>query len=584
MLCAGWMMVWRSSLDGVFHFDDYGNIVDNERIRQLWPLGNFLQHNRPVGLYSFAINYHFSGLDPFAYHVTNLVIHLANGLMLFAGCLLTDRLYRRYWCDESEPQVTYSSLGTAALIATVWCVHPLTTQAVTNIVQRYESLASMGYLGVWLGMLVYMDGRKVLGCVVILPMAWIGLMSKEVFATAPLAVVLLDRLLTKQSWPALLRSRTVPIGLMLSPLLWFLPSVSRFFDTSKPGGSMGFGMETMSAWEYLRTQPEVIGNYVGRTLWPQNLCFDYVWRIQDNPWVYLPLGVVILGVLGAASYAYVCGAIQKRSFAAGLAGWMTLKFFFILAPTCSVVPIADLAVEHRAYLACAIILAGIVLLAKQLASHLLRSSVQPMVLRTGLACIVFAVVGLLAWRTHLRNLDYRHGLTLWQSALDASPKNPRAWYNVGREYYQLGDKAKALPMMTNAVGFSNSSVPMFDAGLADCLHHVGRVDDAITLYRRALSKKPDYEEVLNHLGVIYLDRQQIELARENFQAAADLGHPEAIYNLGWLHFKDEQFEAAAVYFKRAVEINPDLQIAIRRLAWIDANVKNDKPVIEAAKR
>ncbi|MCP4777858.1 MAG: hypothetical protein GY880_26870, partial [Planctomycetaceae bacterium] len=155
ILCAGWMMVWRGSLDGVFYFDDYGNIVNNERIRSLWPLDEFLSNNRPIGLYSFAVNYHFSGIEPFYYHVVNLAIHLINGLLLLAGCLLSWRLYRRHWCDQPRPQINYGTLALASLIATLWVVHPLTTQAVTNVVQRYESLASMGYLGVWVGMLIY---------------------------------------------------------------------------------------------------------------------------------------------------------------------------------------------------------------------------------------------------------------------------------------------------------------------------------------------------------------------------------------------------------------------------------------------
>src|SRR6056297_3498887 len=78
ILAAGWMFVWRGSLDGLFHFDDQSNIVDNERIRQLWPLDPFLGNNRPLGLYSFAINYHFAGTEPFAYHVVNLLIHVTN--------------------------------------------------------------------------------------------------------------------------------------------------------------------------------------------------------------------------------------------------------------------------------------------------------------------------------------------------------------------------------------------------------------------------------------------------------------------------------------------------------------------------
>lgn len=575
MLCAGWMMVWRSSLDGVFHFDDYSNIVDNERIRQLWPLDDFLSNNRPIGLYSFALNYHFGGSEPYSYHVVNLLIHVLNAMTLFVGGLLVERLYRRHWCDDPKPKITYGMLGTSAIIATAWCVHPLTTQAVTNIVQRYESLTCMGYLGVWLGMLIYLDGKRWLGCLMILPMAWIGLMSKEVFATAPLAVVLLDRLLTRQNWVSILKQRCVPIALMLSPMVWFVPSVLRFFDTSTEGSSMGFGMKNLTSWEYLRTQPEVIWHYLSLVVWPEQLGFDYLWRIQNNPLIYLPLGCTIVGLVIAGGYLYWRGAVRNQSFASGLAGWLLLTFFFILAPTSTIVPIIDMAVEHRMYLPTAVVVTGITLAGRALAAKLLRTSDRPAILRAGLASFVIAIVGMLGWRTHLRNLDYRDGLILWQTAIDASPKNPRAWYQLGLEHFNRGRREDALPMMVNAVGFSNTSFPIFDAGLAECLNNIGRVDEALTLYQRALAKKPNYKEVHNNLGAIYMKRSQIELAKASFEAAANLGDASAAYNLGFLHFKQQQFADAIPYFNETLRRDPDFSLAALRLSFLYATASDD---------
>ncbi|MCP4887189.1 MAG: tetratricopeptide repeat protein, partial [Planctomycetaceae bacterium] len=246
------------------------------------------------------------------------------------------------------------------------------------------------------------------------------------------------------------------------------------------------------------------------------------------------------------------------------------------APTSSIVPIADLAFEHRMYLATALVMAGFVLVARGVAARMLRVSQQPAVLWVGFVCIVVAVTSLLGWRTHLRNQDYREDLRLWQTALDVSPKNPRAWYRVGSLYWQRGEKGKALQPMLKAVGFSNNSVPRFDVGLADCLNHIGRVDAAITLYERAIRKKPRYQEALNNLGVIYLDIGQQREAREYFQAAADLGHSESIYNLGWLHFKEGRTSSAIPYFQQALRADPELHTAACRLAWIYATSENEK--------
>ena len=613
ILCAMWMLVWRGSLDGVFHFDDYSNIVDNEQIRQLWPLGSFISASRPIGLYSFAINYHFSGAEPFSYHVVNLAIHVVNGLVLFTGCYLTARLWRingqrsdlrpesspsppaqRRWStglrttqDHSEPdnavvqkpdstgvnpvaEFVHWPLLIASLISTAWVVHPLTTQAVTNVVQRYESLSSLGYLGAWVGLLVYLCGSRWLGNAMILSAAWIGLMSKEVFATAPLVILMFDRLMTQQSWLIMLRLRWLPYLLMLSPFLWFVPSVAHFFDpVQNQESSAGIGMENLNSWEYLRTQPEVIWHYLGLVVWPKDLCFDYLWRIQNDPKIYLSLGGGICAVLLLAAGCY----FRHRT---ALAGWLGLTFFLILAPTCSVMPIADLAVEHRMYLASAVVIAGIVLILSRVAAILIQNSERPAVLRAAFTCILFAGISLLAWRTHLRNQDYRDGLVLWTTAARISPENPRVWYGVGRELYNKGDKQAALRPMISAVRFSKTSVPLFDVGLADSLHDIGRHEDAIKLYQRAISKQHHYPEAHNGLGAVYLDLNRLEEAQQSFETAVEQNHPEAKYNLALVYLKQNQPERAIPLFQEVIDLHPEFSAAVRQLAWILATAKDDQ--------
>jgi len=221
--------------------------------------------------------------------------------------------------------------------------------------------------------------------------------------------------------------------------------------------------------------------------------------------------------------------------------------------------------------------AGLVLGATAIAGFLLRQSERPLVLKAGLACIVLFCLAMLSWRTHLRNQDYRDGIVLWRTAARISPENPRAWYNMGQEYYQRGDRDAALRPMISAVGFSGSSVPMFDAGLADCLNHIGRTDDAIKLYQRALGKKSDYKtEVLNNLGVVYLNRGQVELAEEMFRSAENLNDAEATYNLGWVLLKRGQVERAIEYFHKALIRQPELHPAARRLAWVFATNEQER--------
>ncbi|MEM9365525.1 MAG: tetratricopeptide repeat protein [Planctomycetota bacterium] len=590
ILAAVWLLVWQGSLDGVFHFDDYGNVVDNERIRSLWPLDPFLKNNRPIGLYSFALNWHFGQDEPFPYHVVNLAIHVANGLLLFIGYPLAAFLYRQHWMGITNPRLHGADLCVGSLIATAWVIHPLTTQAVTNIVQRYESLATLGYLGVWVGVLLYLLDRRVLGCLAVVSFAWIGLLSKEVFATAPLSVLLFDRLITRERWWLVVKKRWGLYGLMLTPFLWFVPMVSRFLNPTRPaiGSTMGFGIEGHSSWEYFRTQPEIIWHYIGLVLWPQDLCFDYVWRIQSNPRIYLTLGGLLVSIIGLAAMIYLRATTSSLAsfesgskleeatnakawcFKWGLASWLVLTFFFILAPTSSVIPIADLAFEHRMYFASSCLIALIILAGGVLLSRLQKSSEKPAVLAAGTGLIILGVLMLLGYRTHLRNLDYRSELQVWQTAIDASPQNPRAWYGLGQAYARLGRKDLALQPMIRAVGYSNTPVSHFDAGLGECLSAAGRLEDAARLYMRALERKPNDREVMNDLGVVYLRLDQLDQAKESLEAAVEMGYSLAKYNLALVHWRQGNAVEAIASWEDVLPVDAARHASAWRLAWVFA--------------
>jgi hypothetical protein len=122
-----------------FLYDDLSSIVNNGSIRQLAtallpPLGATVS-GRPVLNASFAINYAWGGVDPSGYHELNLAIHGAAALALFGVArrtLLT--------LGSSSPSIP------AFLIAILWALHPLQTEAVTYVVQRAESLMALFYL------------------------------------------------------------------------------------------------------------------------------------------------------------------------------------------------------------------------------------------------------------------------------------------------------------------------------------------------------------------------------------------------------------------------------------------------------
>ena len=157
-------LVYYPGLGGDFVFDDTWNISTNQHIHinelslaslgsaadsgQAGPLG------RPLSMASFAVNYYFSELDPRGYKITNLAIHLASGCAIFMFVLLLLRAHARTHetglCDNSIRL-------TAALVATLWLLHPLNLTSVLYVVQRMTSLASLFML---LAFIAYVYGRS----------------------------------------------------------------------------------------------------------------------------------------------------------------------------------------------------------------------------------------------------------------------------------------------------------------------------------------------------------------------------------------------------------------------------------------
>ncbi len=157
--------IYSNTFSASFHLDDNHNIVNNAKIKDL---SNFLDFSgtRYVGFLSFALNYYFGQLDLFSYHLVNLLIHITNGFLVYCLVLLLFRASHSNAQPESgQPHRAAPTVDQAQSIAPLpnsqrvsapwlalatallFIAHPIQTQAVTYIVQRFTSLAAMFYYG-----------------------------------------------------------------------------------------------------------------------------------------------------------------------------------------------------------------------------------------------------------------------------------------------------------------------------------------------------------------------------------------------------------------------------------------------------
>ncbi|MBM3820059.1 MAG: tetratricopeptide repeat protein [Acidimicrobiia bacterium] len=473
---------------------------------------------RPVVNLSFAINYALHGLDVRGYHVVNIAIHIGCALLLFG-------LVRRTGVEERV----------ACAAALVWVVHPLLTEAVNYISQRTELLMSLFYL-----LTLYASARAharvgagfsrlaVIACA-------LGMACKETMVTAPVAVVLYDRVFRYASLEDAFRARwplyagLAATWVLLAALIWSGPRWE----------SAGFSTG-ISVWTYLLNQTVMLVEYLTRAVWPVSLVLDYgeprALTIGDVLWQ----GLLVVALLAAAVVALV--RWPRAGFAAA-------AFFIILAPTTSIVPIAtEVGAERRMYLPLAALITLVVTGTASVGRACTARRMAPSVL-----VAVCLVLGALTVR---RNVDYRDEMTLWRQTLERYP-HARAHRNYATLLKRAGYKEEVIAHMRQAL----EGHPEGRYALGFELYEQGRLEEAVEELRRFVREVPGdpfVAQARNMTGeaLMTLGRYAEAVAEYESITAAQPQRGAAWSNLGMALARTGNPWRALAAVQRAVELEP----------------------------
>lgn len=141
--------LYWSGLFGDYVFDDPTNILDNQQIaissldfnslKTAWYSGDAGPLGRPISMLSFALNHYFTGFEPFYFKLTNLFIHLFNGILVF---IISLKLFQ--WLSRQYQRISLQSASyLACLVSLIWLIHPLNLTSVLYVVQRMTSLSAL---------------------------------------------------------------------------------------------------------------------------------------------------------------------------------------------------------------------------------------------------------------------------------------------------------------------------------------------------------------------------------------------------------------------------------------------------------
>jgi tetratricopeptide (TPR) repeat protein len=272
--------VYFPGLNGDFLFDDSANILENDRFQfkelnwqslsQVMASGDAGLLKRPISMASFALNVATTGFQPYFFKLTNLAIHVINGVLLFVLCL---QLLAKAPYSNSQVRQTYSAcIGAAAL----WLLHPLNLTSVLYVVQRMTSLAALFTL---LALIFFTKGRQRIadgrrgGWLQILILSGASgvtaLLCKETSVLLVVYMVLIELFFYRGKVSS--KRDQIAIKLFYGTLIVVPLILMSLILIFRPGMLIGsYDLREFTMAERLMTEARVIWMYIGQLFMPNN--------------------------------------------------------------------------------------------------------------------------------------------------------------------------------------------------------------------------------------------------------------------------------------------------------------------------
>jgi len=581
---------YSNTFRGPIQWDGVPMITKNPVIKDI---GNFISNahgyefnpRRFIGNLTFAVNYRFGGPSVAGYHVVNLVIHLITALLVYFLVTLT---FKTPFMRLSAGFLSLSQL-IALFSALLFVSHPLQTEAVTYVYQRFTSLATLFYL---LSLVMYIKGRlaaegpeetgqdaegggqpgekkfngsSIAFYLLSLVSAVLAMKTKEIAFTLPIIIILYEFTFFKLSFKKKLLF-LVPIALTLIIIPVSLLQSNKSIGELLSDVSAKARLQTdIPRWDYLMTEMRVIVTYIRLLFAPinQNVDYDYpAYHSLLTPAVFFSF-MFLLSIIGLGVwllYSSQKGGLRTSPSAPyeRLIGFGILWFFISLSVESSIIPIVDVIFEHRVYLPSVGFFVGI-------STGLMLVAQRFKVVNFVTAMLCLAIVAL-SGVTYARNSLWMNMINLWSDTVHKSPNKTRPHYNLGDAYSDAGRLAESVSEFEKAVAIKPVD-PEAHYNLGNAYSKLHRNDEAIREYQIALTINPAYAYAHNNLGTTYEELGRKNDALREYKAAIDImpDYADAHFNLGTVYSDEGQYDEAVSELQRAISIRSDYADAINSL-------------------
>ena len=473
-------LLYGHGLDAPFYLDD-GHVLEAG-------LGS-LPATRPLGFYSFFVSSLLADLvgpllhwkAMFYFRLTNLLIHVLAATAVF-------------WLAR---ELTKKHL-VAAIAGTLFLVHPIVSQPVLYVTQRFESLATLFMVLSAAGYARFRNSHDRRWLIAVLAFGLMAASSKETAVVLPVWIVLMELVFYRTfRWDRRFLY-LIPVGVVLAIPAWRALIGSGVTLTSVP-------------WHlYLASQGGVLLKYLQLSIYPfEQFLFYDVGVVTGFSWVIVLEWALVLAVL-------TTGILLIRRYPT--IGFGIVSFFVLLLPV-TLLPLPDLIFEHRIYPA----FVGVAIAAASL-----------LALRVGRATIVLMAVLLLVFcfRTFERSGEWNDEVQFLESHRARFPHDPQALSTLAVYYFSRGEVASGI----EALQIAREHEDHFN----DYYATTGRVNIAL------------------NLATMYISISDYEMARQEVELALILDPEEpAVYQLaGGFHLTVGELEEALAYYLRLTELRP----------------------------
>jgi protein O-mannosyl-transferase len=573
LLSVAALAVYGRALHSPFVFDDESAITQNPSIVRLWPLFGDTTHRgplnppkdlptsgRPLANLALALNYYFGQLDPFGYHLFNLIVHVLIATLLV---LMAERLLR---LDYFQHRFDGAVFPLSLTIGLLWLLHPLQTEPVQYVTQRTELMCGFFYLVTLYASLRYFASRSWFWIIIASVCCVLGMISKEMMASAPLAVLLMERTFVTGSFRlALRRSWRLYVAFIPAMLLLFCISIRHPY-----AGSVGF-YKGVSAHQWWLTQAKVLWMYGRLCVWPWPLSvhydIDYLSFAAALPWLLLTFGLIVA----------IAWGVWRRSSIAFAFAWVML----LLLPTMIVPLPTEIAAERRMYLPLAAILSVIV----AGIYTLVRKTTRGPQFATALAVCVALAWGFVS---AARLNAYHDQLFLWQETIAQNPSDAFAQFNVGSFLNRAGRYDESLAYFQRALAIKSDLYSKADVynSIGHALVGMGRPREAIPQFQEALKINPDDANAHTNLGIALVHLGQLPEAIQEYREALQLNANLELthYNLAIALAAAGQTQQAVDEYEQTLQLNPDNAFAHNNLGILLARTGRRQEALEHFQR